>query len=61
MSIIITDKDNQQGKYVMVRADPGQVTSIVMHFKEHSGDYIWRCHILEHEDPDMIRPLIVEE
>lgn len=45
----------------MVRADPGQVTSIVMHFKEHSGDYIWRCHILEHEDPDMIRPLIVEE
>lgn len=43
-----------------VRTDPGQVTSIIMHFKEHVGDYVWHCHILEHEDNDMMRPLIVE-
>lgn len=43
-----------------VRTEPGQVTSIVMHFKEHYGDYVWHCHILEHEDNDMMRPLIVE-
>lgn len=45
----------------VVRADPGQVTSIIMHFKEHTGDYVWHCHILEHEDNDMMRPLIVEK
>jgi len=31
-----------------------------MHFKEHYGDYVWHCHILEHEDNDMMRPLRVE-
>lgn len=40
-------------------AEPGQVTSIIMHFKEHTGDYVWHCHILEHEDNDMMRPLVV--
>ncbi len=45
----------------VVRADPLQVTSIVMHFKEHAGDYVWHCHILEHEDNDMMRPLVVEK
>ena len=42
-----------------VAAEPGQVTSIVMHFKEHAGDYVWHCHLLEHEDNDMMRPLVV--
>lgn len=51
----------EKGPKDVVRADPGQVTSIVMHFKEHSGDYVWHCHILEHEDNDMMRPLVVEE
>lgn len=50
----------ETGPKDVVRADPGQVTSIVMHFKEHAGDYVWHCHILEHEDNDMMRPLVVE-
>jgi spore coat protein A len=51
----------EKGPKDVVRADPGQVTSIMMHFKEHSGDYVWHCHILEHEDNDMMRPLRVEK
>jgi spore coat protein A len=51
----------ERGPKDVVRTDPGQVTSIIMHFKEHSGDYVWHCHILEHEDYDMMRPLVVEE
>ncbi len=51
----------ENGPKDVVRADPGQVTTIVMHFKEHYGDYVWHCHILEHEDNDMMRPLIVEK
>ncbi|MBS4534221.1 multicopper oxidase domain-containing protein [Clostridium sp. D2Q-14] len=53
--------DFEKGPKDVVRTDPNQVTSIVMHFKEHSGEYVWHCHILEHEDNDMMRPLIVEK
>jgi spore coat protein A len=51
----------ENGPKDVVRTEPGQVTSIIMHFKEHVGDYVWHCHILEHEDYDMMRPLVVEE
>lgn len=52
--------DYENGPKDVVRTEPGQVTSIIMHFKEHYGDYVWHCHILEHEDNDMMRPLVVE-
>jgi len=52
--------DFEKGPKDVVRTEPGQVTSIIMHFKEHYGDYVWHCHILEHEDNDMMRPLRVE-
>jgi spore coat protein A len=51
----------ENGPKDVVRAEPGEVTSIIMHFKEHCGDYVWHCHILEHEDNDMMRPLVVEK
>ncbi len=51
----------ERGPKDVVRTEPRQVTSIIMHFKEHYGDYVWHCHILEHEDNDMMRPLIVEK
>ncbi|MDF2486818.1 MAG: copper oxidase [Herbinix sp.] len=50
----------EEGPKDVVRTEPGQVTSVIMHFKEHVGDYVWHCHILEHEDNDMMRPLVVE-
>lgn len=51
----------EKGRKDVARADNDQVTSIIMHFKEHTGDYVWHCHILEHEDNDMMRPLKVVE
>jgi spore coat protein A len=53
--------DYEKGPKDVVRTDPHQVTTIIMHFKEHYGDYVWHCHILEHEDNDMMRPLRVEK
>lgn len=47
----------EEGLKDTVRTDPGQVTSIAMHFKEHLRNYVWHCHILEHEDNDIMRPL----
>ncbi|WP_430391917.1 multicopper oxidase family protein [Dyella sp. 20L07] len=39
-----------------VRADPGMVTRIIMRFEGESGRYVWHCHLLEHEDNEMMRP-----
>ena len=39
-----------------VRADPGMVTRIIAPFEGYPGRYVWHCHILEHEDNEMMRP-----
>ena len=38
-----------------VIAYPGQVTRVRMRF-EHEGQFVWHCHIVEHEDNEMMRP-----
>jgi spore coat protein A len=37
---------------------PGEVTRIIAKF-DIAGNYVWHCHILSHEEHDMMRPLIV--
>lgn len=39
-----------------VRADPGMMTRILVPFEGYAGRYVWHCHILEHEDNEMMRP-----
>jgi spore coat protein A len=39
-----------------VRADAGMITRIIMRFEGYTGRYVWHCHILEHEDNEMMRP-----
>jgi spore coat protein A len=39
-----------------VRANPGMVTRIIVRFDGYPGRYVWHCHILEHEDNEMMRP-----
>lgn len=38
------------------RADPGMITRIIVPFEGYAGRYVWHCHILEHEDNEMMRP-----
>lgn len=42
-----------------VRANPGEVTRIIARFGPFKGVYPWHCHLLEHEDHDMMRPFEV--
>ncbi|MDB5971273.1 MAG: bilirubin oxidase [Hydrocarboniphaga sp.] len=39
-----------------VRCDPGEVTRIIVRFEGYAGRYVWHCHLLEHEDNEMMRP-----
>ena len=37
-----------------VRADPGEVVRIIARFAGYAGKYPWHCHMLEHEDNEMM-------
>jgi spore coat protein A, manganese oxidase len=47
---------NEAGWKDTVRADPHMVTRIIVPFTGFAGRYVWHCHILEHEDNEMMRP-----
>ena len=64
---------NELGWKETVRMNPGEVTRVIMRFdlpgvlpfsvppspRTNGNEYVWHCHILEHEEHDMMRPLIV--
>jgi spore coat protein A, manganese oxidase len=39
-----------------VRADAHHATRIIVKFEGYKGRYVWHCHVLEHEDNEMMRP-----
>jgi spore coat protein A len=63
---------NENGWKETVRMNPGEVTWVMMRFtlpsvpftvpaspRTGGTEYVWHCHILEHEEHDMMRPLVV--
>lgn len=52
----ISPDANEAGWKDTVRADPGMVTRIIIRFEGFAGRYVWHCHVLEHEDNEMMRP-----
>jgi spore coat protein A len=51
------DQDGWKDTYIM---SPGEVTRVIAKF-DLPGRYEWHCHILSHEDHDMMRPFEVSE
>ena len=61
---------NEQGWKDTIQADAGSVTVIRVRFAPQDGSnykfdptvgpgYVWHCHILDHEDNEMMRPYVV--
>ncbi len=48
----------ETGRKDTVIAYPGQITRLKAHF-DLRGLYVWHCHIIEHEDNEMMRPMLV--
>jgi spore coat protein A len=42
-----------------LRMNPGEMIEMIARFDEHCGRYVYHCHLLEHEDHDMMRQFIV--
>src|SRR5215217_6902597 len=49
---------NEAGWKDTVVVNPGEVVRIIASF-DKAGAYVWHCHILSHEEHDMMRPLVV--
>jgi spore coat protein A, manganese oxidase len=49
---------NEAGRKDTVITYPGEVTRILVNFPR-PGEYVWHCHILSHEDHEMMRRFIV--
>jgi len=62
---------NEQGWKDTVRCYPGQVTTVIVRFAPIDGSaeypfnatvgpgYVWHCHIIDHEDNEMMRPYVL--
>ncbi|MGG3563971.1 multicopper oxidase [Neobacillus rhizosphaerae] len=42
-----------------VKCPPGHITRIIIPFSPYTGRYVWHCHMLEHEDYEMMRPYFI--
>jgi spore coat protein A len=56
-----------------IKMNPGEVTTVIMKFdlpqvpftvpfspRTGGYEYVWHCHILDHEEHDMMRPLVIQ-
>jgi FtsP/CotA-like multicopper oxidase with cupredoxin domain len=51
--------DNERGFKDTVRVNANEVVDVAVRFDAYAGRYMYHCHILEHEDHDMMRPFVV--
>jgi FtsP/CotA-like multicopper oxidase with cupredoxin domain len=50
--------DNERGLKDTIRVNPNEIVEIAVRFNTYSGRFMYHCHILEHEDRDMMRPFV---
>jgi FtsP/CotA-like multicopper oxidase with cupredoxin domain len=46
---------NEQGWKDTVKVDPFEIVRVIARFEDYPGKYAYHCHILEHEDHEMMR------
>lgn len=51
--------EGEKGWKDTVRVPSGIAVRIIAQFEDFRGNYVFHCHILEHEDHDMMRPFTV--
>jgi spore coat protein A, manganese oxidase len=57
----ISAPPEERGWKDTILCPPGQVTRIITPFRGEPGRFVWHCHMLEHEDNEMMRPYMLRE
>ena len=52
-------RTNEVGWKDTAVVNPGDILTILARFEGYTGRYVFHCHMLEHEDNDMMRPFEV--
>ena len=52
----VAPEENEMGWKDTVKVLPQMITRVIVRFGPFPGFYVYHCHILEHEDMDMMRP-----
>jgi len=53
---VVPPESFEHGWKDTIRAHSKMITRIIVRFEGFTGRYVWHCHILEHEDNEMMRP-----
>ena len=54
----ISLRPEETGWQDTIHVNPREMVAIVAEF-DRAGEYVWHCHILSHEDNEMMRPFVV--
>ncbi|MHB0857657.1 MAG: fibronectin type III domain-containing protein [Anaerolineae bacterium] len=54
-----TTQAEAEGKPIMAFDPNGEPIDIINHYVNYGWEYVWHCHILSHEEMDMMRPQVV--
>jgi spore coat protein A len=57
--VAIPPEPNELGWKDVIQCPAGMITRIIVPFDGYPGNYLYHCHILEHEANDMMRPFEV--
>ena len=55
-SDVMAPEANEMGWKDTARVNSHTVTRIIVPFSGYAGRYVWHCHVLEHEENEMMRP-----
>jgi spore coat protein A len=59
MGAVRPPRANETGWKDTAVVNPGDILTILARFEGYTGRYVFHCHMLEHEDNDMMRPFEV--
>ncbi len=51
----VSPDENEQGWKDTVKVNPLEITRVIARFDDYTGKYAYHCHIIEHEDHEMMR------
>ena len=51
--------ENEKGWKDTIRVNPNEMVAIAATFDGFCGRYMYHCHVLEHEDMEMMRPFVI--